>query len=109
MTTDMASAPPEDDAPGGTFAKPAPLPPAKAEALRQAERREDDPPPEVPRDQWERPIIVLLDGSGAASYLRASKLGKVKRSRSNAGTGATSFMGCPGRTTSSCAPRGCAP
>jgi len=81
MTTDMASAPPEDDAPGGTFAKPAPLPPAKAEALRQAERREDDPPPEVPRDQWERPIIVLLDGSGAASYLRASKLGKVKRSR----------------------------
>ena len=81
MTTDMASAPPEDDAPGGTFAKPAPLPPAKAEALRQAERREDDPPPEVPRDQWERPIIVLLDGSGAVSYLRASKLGKVKRSR----------------------------
>ena len=84
----MTSAPPDeitetaaDLAESGAFTRPAPMPPARAEALAQAERREDDPPPEVPRDQWERPIIVLLDGSGAVSYLRASKLGKVKRSR----------------------------
>lgn len=81
----MTSAPPDeitDQAQeSGQFTKPAPLPPARAEALRQAERREDDPPPEVPRDQWERPIIVAPDGSGCESYLRASKLGKVTRGR----------------------------
>jgi hypothetical protein len=66
---------------GGRFSAPAPLPPARAEAIRQAQRREDDPPPEVPRDQYERPIIVLPDGSGCLSYLRASKLGKVTRGR----------------------------
>ena len=81
----MTSAPPDeitDQAEeSGRFTKPAPLPPARAEALAQAERREDDPPPEVPRDQWERPIIVTPDGSGCESYLRASKLGKVTRGR----------------------------
>ena len=81
----MTSAPPDEITDraeeSGRFAKPAPLPPARAEALRQAERREDDPPPQVPRDQYERPIIVAPDGSGAESYLRASKLGKVTRGR----------------------------
>ena len=66
---------PADSASPPRCPRPAPRPCA------QAERREDDPPPEVPRDQWERPIIVAPDGSGAESYLRASKLGKVTRGR----------------------------
>lgn len=38
--------------------------------------REDEPPPDVPRDQWERPLIVLPDGSEVRAYIRASKYGK---------------------------------
>lgn len=77
MTTDTTSAEPE--APGGAFAKPAPRTPAQTLAWREAERREDDPPPEVPRDQWERPLIVVPDGSGVIAYTRASKYGKLIR------------------------------
>jgi hypothetical protein len=65
----------------GTFAKPAPRSPMAALTWREAERREDDPPPEVPRDQWERPIIVLPDGTGVISYVRASKYGKLIRNQ----------------------------
>lgn len=63
----------------GAFAKPAPRSPMQALAWQDAERREDDPPPEVPRDQWDRPIIVLPDGSGCLAYIRASKYGKLIR------------------------------
>lgn len=40
-----------------------------------AAMREDDPPADVPRDQWERPLIVLPDGSDVRAYTRASKYG----------------------------------
>jgi hypothetical protein len=56
------------------FTRPA----ATMERLREqlATDREDEPPPDVPRDQWERPLIVLPDGSEVAAYIRASKYGK---------------------------------
>ncbi|HEY5880083.1 MAG TPA: hypothetical protein VIU11_14330, partial [Nakamurella sp.] len=37
--------------------------------------REDEPPPGVPRDHNEQPLIVLPDGSGVMAYRRASKYG----------------------------------
>jgi hypothetical protein len=58
----------------GRFTRPA----ATLDRLREqmASDREDEPPPDVPRDQWERPLIVLPDGSDVAAYVRASKYGK---------------------------------
>lgn len=63
------------------FSRPTPMPPARALAFDLAARREDDPPPEVPRDQWERPLIVLPNGSGVIAYTRASKYGKLIRNQ----------------------------
>ena len=60
-----------------TFTKPGPR--TEREALREemALAREDDPPPDVPRDQWDRPLIVMLDGSGVRPYIRASSYGDI--------------------------------
>lgn len=58
------------------FTRPAPA--ATLDRLREqmASDREDEPPPDVPRDQWERPLIVSRDGSQVTAYIRASKYGK---------------------------------
>lgn len=53
------------------FARPGPPRPEVSLA------REDDPPADVPRDQWDRPLIVLPDGSDVIAYIRASKYGKI--------------------------------
>lgn len=60
-----------------TFTRPGPR--TEREALREAQaiEREDDPPPDVPRDQWDRPLIVNLDGSGVSPYIRASSYGDI--------------------------------
>lgn len=60
-----------------TFSKPGPR--TDREALREAlaVSREDDPPPDVPRDQYDQPIIVRPDGSGVDVYRRASSYGKI--------------------------------
>jgi hypothetical protein len=39
--------------------------------------REDEPPPDVPRDRHDQPIVVLPDGSGVMAYRRASKAGGI--------------------------------
>ena len=54
------------------FARPGPARPEP-----QSAEREDDPPADVPRDQWERPLIVTADGRDVVAYIRASKYGKL--------------------------------
>ena len=60
-----------------TFTKPGPR--TEREALREAlgVERVDDPPLDVPRDRWDRPLIVLPDGSGVQAYIRASSYGDI--------------------------------
>jgi hypothetical protein len=74
MTTteiDRADTPEPEEIEPARFARPgAPKPDLTAV-------REDDPPPNVPRDQWDRPLIVLRDGSDVRAYIRASKFGKI--------------------------------
>lgn len=53
------------------FTRPGPPRPEVTQA------REDDPPSNVPRDQYDRPLIVLPDGSDVRAYVRASKYGKI--------------------------------
>jgi hypothetical protein len=66
-----ASTPEPEEIEPARFARPGP---ARPDAPPE---REDDPPPDVPRDQWERPLIVLPDGSNVIAYVRASKYGKL--------------------------------
>ena len=74
MTTteiDRADTPEPEEIEPTRFARPGPArpePPAE---------REDDPPADVPRDQWERPLIVTADGRDIVAYVRASKYGKL--------------------------------
>lgn len=75
MTTteiDRAETPEPEEIEPTRFARPGPPRPEP-----QSPEREDDPPPGVPRDQWERPLIVLPDGSDVRAYIRASKYGKL--------------------------------
>lgn len=68
---DRADTPEPEDIEPTRFARPGPArpePPAE---------REDDPPADVPRDQWERPLIVTADGTDVVAYVRASKYGKL--------------------------------
>jgi len=74
MTTteiDRAETPEPEDVEPTRFARPGPPKPDLTAV------REDDPPPNVPRDQWDRPLIVLPDGSDVRAYIRASKFGKI--------------------------------
>jgi hypothetical protein len=59
------------------FTKPGPVTSHEQDMRELFEQREDDPPPDVPRDQWERPIIVTLAGD-VLSYIRASSYGCIE-------------------------------
>lgn len=59
------------------FTKPGPVTAREQDMRELFEQREDDPPPAVPRDQWDRPIIVTPDGD-LASYIRASSYGCIE-------------------------------
>ena len=66
-----ANTPEPEEIEPARFARPGPARP------EQPIEREDDPPADVPRDQWDRPLIVLPDGSDIVAYVRASKYGKL--------------------------------
>lgn len=75
MTTteiDRAETPEPEEIEPTRFARPGPVRPEP-----QSAEREDDPPADVPRDQWERPLIVTADGRDVVAYIRASKYGKL--------------------------------
>jgi hypothetical protein len=59
------------------FTKPGPITAHEQDMRELFEQREDDPPPDVPRDQWDRPIIVTPAGE-VASYIRASSFGCIE-------------------------------
>lgn len=66
-----------DDEQRVRFTKPGPRTEADEDRDALAAQREDDPPPGVPRDQYDQPIIVLPDGSDVRAYRRASKYGGI--------------------------------
>lgn len=71
VESEYAETPEPEEIEPTRFARPGPArpePPAE---------REDDPPADVPRDQWERPLIVTADGRDVVAYIRASKYGKL--------------------------------
>lgn len=59
------------------FTKPGPITARETDMRELFEQREDDPPPDVPRDQWDRPIIVTPAGE-VLSYIRASSYGCIE-------------------------------
>jgi len=59
------------------FTRPGPVTSHEQDMRELFEQREDDPPPDVPRDQWDRPIIVTPDGD-VRSYVRASSYGCIE-------------------------------
>lgn len=80
MTTDTGEATPlaaPDEGTPQRFSRPGKTAAEQERLDKLTAEREDEPPPDVPRDRYDQPIIVVPDGSGVQVYRRASKAGGI--------------------------------